>query len=76
MGSTLNECFIKIQKLVFLPFQRGTGMRAFIVVSEKCAIFMHHEYRLHLAFDLELKAFAARVFDISSFAENVGHDVC
>ena len=75
MGCTLDERFVQIQKLVFLPFQCGTRMWASIVISVKRAIFMYHEYRLHLAFDFELEAFAAGVFDVAGFAENVCHNV-
>ncbi len=36
---------------------------------------MHHEYRLCFAFNFELEAFAAGVFDVTGFAENVCHNV-
>ena len=76
MGGALHECFIKIQKLVFLPFQRGTGMRTFIVIGIKLAVFMYYKNRLCFTFYFELEAFTARVFDVAGFAENVSHNVC
>ena len=36
---------------------------------------MHDEYRLGFTLDFEFETFAARVFDVSGFAENVGHNV-
>ena len=76
MGGTLDERFIKIEELIFLPFEAGAGMRAFIVIGKKFAIFMYHEDGLGFAFDLDLKTFTAGVFDFAGFAENVGHNVC
>jgi len=75
MGGTLDQFFIQIEELVFLPFQVGTGMRAFIVVCEEFTIFMDEENRPGLAFDFDLETFAAGVFDIGGFADNMGHDV-
>lgn len=75
MGSTLYEGFVEIKELVFLPFQCGAGMRAFIVISEKFTVFMYHEYRLYLTFDFKLETFTAGVFDVTGFAENVCHNV-
>ena len=76
MYRTLYEFIIQIQELIFLPLERGTGMWAAIVISEKFAIFMDHENRLRFALYFELKTFTAGVFDISGFAENVCHNVC
>ena len=76
MGGALDKCFIKIQKLVFLPFETGAGMRTFVVIGKKFTVFMHDKNGLGFAFDFNLETFAARVFDICGFAENVGHYVC
>ena len=76
MGGALNEFFIQIQKLIFLPFEAGAGMWAFIVIGKKLAILVHDEDGLGFTVDLNLETFTAGVFDIAGFAENVGHNVC
>lgn len=75
MGSALYQCIVHIQKLVFLPFQVGSGMRALIVVGEKFTIFMYDKNSLHFTIDFDLKALAARVFYVGSFTKNVCHNV-
>ena len=75
MGGALYQCFIKIKKLVFLPFEAGTSVWAMVVKSKKFTILVYHKDRLDFTSDFKLKTFAAGVFDISGFAENVGHDV-
>ena len=75
MGCTLDQLVIHVQELVFLPFQICTGMRALVEVGEKFTVLMNHKNRLGFAFDFDLETFAAGVIDISSFAENVCHDV-
>ncbi len=51
MCCTLDQRFAQIEKLVFLPFEAGTGMRALIIKSKKRAVFVYHKYFLHFAFD-------------------------
>lgn len=75
MGGTLDEFLVEIEKLVFLPFEIGAGMRTLIVIGKKLAILLYHEDRLVFAVDLDLETFTAGVFDITGFAENVGHNV-
>jgi hypothetical protein len=75
VSGTLNKGFIQVEKLVFLPFETGAGMRALVVIGKKLAVFMHDKNGLGFAFDFNLETFAARVFDISGFAENVSHNV-
>ena len=75
MGGALYQCIVHIQKLVFLPFQVGSGMRALIVVGEKLSIFMYDKNSLHFTMDLDLKTLAAWVFYVGSFTKNVCHDV-
>jgi len=76
MGGALNEFFIQIQKLIFLPFEAGAGMWAFIVIGKKLAILVHDEDGLGFTVDLNLETFTAGIVDIAGFAENVGHNVC
>ena len=76
MSGTLYEFFIQVEELVFLPFQTGAGMRAFIVIGKKLAILVHYEDGLGFMVDLDLETFTAGVFDIAGFTENVGHNVC
>ncbi len=76
MCCALNQRFIQIEKLVLLPFETGTGMRAFIVIRKKFTVFVHHKDGASFAFDFEFETFAAGVFDIGGFAEYVRHNVC
>ena len=71
----LDQRFVQIKKLVFLPFQVGAGMWAIIVISKELAVFMYHKNRLCFSVDFDFETFAAGVFDITGFAENVCHDV-
>jgi hypothetical protein len=71
----LNKGFVQIQKLVFLPFEGGTGMRALIEVAVKFPVFMYNKDGLGFAFDFNLKCLAAGVFNIVCIAENVSHNV-
>jgi len=75
MGRALNQRLVQIKKLVFLPFQAGSGVRAAVVISKKLTVLVHHKNRRCFALDFDIKAFAAGVFDITGFAENVAHDV-
>ncbi len=75
MRSTLDQLFIKIQKLIFLPFKIDAGMRALIMISKKFPVFMYHEDGERFTFDSDFETFAARVFDVCSFAENMSHNV-
>lgn len=43
VGRALDQCLVQIKKLVFLPFQAGTCMRAAVVISKKLAVFVHHK---------------------------------
>jgi len=76
VGSALDECFVQVQKLIFLPLQRRTGVWASVVISEEFTLFMYDKNRLCFTFDFELETFTAGVFDVAGFAENVGHNVC
>ena len=75
MGGALYQCIVHIQKLVFLPFQAGSGMRALIKVGVKFTIFMYDKNSLHFTMDLDLEALAAGVFYVGSFTKNVCHNV-
>ncbi len=75
MGGALDEFFIEIEKLVLLPFEIGAGMWTLIVIGKKLAILVYYEDRLGFTFDLDLETLTAGVFDITGFAENVGHNV-
>jgi len=76
MRSTLDERFVQIEKLVFLPFKTGASMWTLIVISKKIAILVYDKNGPGSAFDFNLETFTARVFDIGGFAENVFHNVC
>ena len=60
---------------MFLPVEAGTGMRAPVVISKEFTILVYHKNRLRFTFDFEFETSAAGVFDIASFAKNVGHDL-
>jgi hypothetical protein len=70
MSGALYQFFVHIEELVFLPFQVGAGMWAFIVIGIELAIFVHDEDRVRLAFDLRFKTFTAGVFYIGCSAEH------
>lgn len=76
MRGALYELFIQVEKLVFLPFQAGAGMRTLIVIGKKFAILVYHEDGPGFTIDLYFETFTAGVVDITGFAENVGHNVC
>ena len=75
MRSALYERVVEIKKLVFLPVKINAGVWALIVISEKLSILMHHKNIAGLSLYFQLKTFAAGVFDIGCFAENVCHVV-
>jgi len=75
MRCTLDQCFVQIKKLIFLPFEVGASMRALIEVGKELAIFMYYKNRLCFTSDLDLKTPASRIFDISGFTEDVCHGV-
>ncbi len=60
---------------MLLPFEAGTGMRAFVVICKKFIVFVHHKDGAGFAFYFEFETFAAGVFDIGGIAEYVGHIV-
>ena len=76
MCGALYQFFVQVKKLVLLPFQAGAGMWTLVVISKEFAIFMHHKNIPGFAFDFDLETFAARVFNIGSFAKKVCHNVC
>jgi hypothetical protein len=69
MGRTLDQFLVDIEKLVFLPFETGTRMRALVVISEELGILVNHKNGPGFTFDLEFETLAAGVFDIGGFAE-------
>ncbi len=75
VGRALDQCLVQVKKLVFLPLQAGTGVRAIVVISKKLAVLVYDKDRLCFALDFDIKTFAAGVFDIAGFAEKVAHDV-
>ena len=75
MRGALNKSFVYIKELIFLPFKTGSSVRAFVVICKKAAVFMYNKNRLGFTFNFNLEAFAAGVFDIRGFAEDVCHDV-
>jgi len=75
MCGALDELLFQIEKLVFLPFETCSGVRALIVISKELTIFMHHKNRLGFTLDFNLETFAARVFDIDGFTDYVHNNV-
>lgn len=75
MCGALNQLFIKIQELIFLPLKIDAGMRALIMISKEFSIFMCHKDGMCFAFDFDFETFAAGVFDVCGFAEKLCHDV-
>ncbi len=75
MGRALDQLFVEIKKLIFLPLQVCSRVRAVIVVGKKCTIFMDHKDGLCFSFDFKLETFASRIVDIRDFAEYVCHVV-
>ena len=75
MCCALYQCLVEIKKLVLLPLKAGTGMRALVVKSKEFTILVYDKNSSGLAPDFEFETFAAGVFDIRGFAENVGHVV-
>ena len=76
MCSALDQLPVQVKKLVRLPVQVGTGMRALIVIGEEFTIFMYDKNRPGLMADFHLKTLAAGVFNIGRFAEYMCHNVC
>lgn len=76
MSRALYQLLVEVQKLILLPFKTGASMRATVVISKECCVFVHHKNGLSFTFYFDLKTFAARVFDVGCLAENVCHDVC
>lgn len=76
MRCTLNQSPVHIKKLVLLPFQTGACVWALIEISKELAVFMHDENRPVFMTDFYLETFAAGVFNIGCFAENICHNVC
>jgi len=75
MCCALYQRLIQVEKLVFLPFKAGACMWALIVISKELSILVHHKNVVGFTVDFKLETFAAGVFDISGFAENVAHNV-
>jgi len=75
MSRALDQFFVQVKELIFLPLQVSTCVWAVIVISEKFTVFVNHENGLSFSVDFYLKAFAAGVFNIGGFAKNVCHDV-
>lgn len=75
MRRALDQCLVHVEELVFLPFEVGAGVRAFVDITVERPVFMYHENGLRLAFDLRFEAFAAGIVDIGGFAEYVCHNV-
>ena len=71
MCGALDQCFVQVKKLIFLPLQVGAGMWALVVISKEFAIFVHHKNGPGFVFDFNLETFSVRVFDIGGFAEKV-----
>jgi len=76
MRRTLDKCLVEIKELVLLPFKTGTGMRTLVEISKELTVFMYDKNSLGSIIYYDLETFAARVFDISCFAEYVCHNVC
>jgi len=81
MGSALDQRLVQVEKLVLLPLEVGAGMWTLVVIRVELTVFVYHEDRPGFAFDLDLEALAARIFDIGCFTEgsfiSYGcHDVC
>ena len=70
MSGALDQLFVHIEELVFLPLQVGTGMWALVVIGMELAIFFNDEDRMRLVLDLCFKAFTSRIVYVGCFAEH------
>lgn len=75
MCCALYQGFIKVQKLVLLPFQVNTGVWTGIVISKKLTVSMYHKNRECFTPGFHIETFTAGVFNVAGFAEYVSHNV-
>ncbi len=76
MDSALDESVVQIEELILLPFQVGTGMRAFIQVGIVYAILMDYKDTLCLAFNSNLKSLAAGIRNLAVATEHGFRFIC
>ena len=75
VGGALNQLFIEIEKLIFLPLQVSAGVWATIDVGKKLTVLFYEKYRSGFTSNFKLETFAAGVFDIAYFAKIMSHNV-